>query len=66
MAKSDETFKAVQNSWDFWLSQHNISVPETIHDAVKSAFSRWLTENTDELLGRIATEIAKRTKGVQE
>ena len=53
--------EAIRGSWDFWLSQHPVSVGDIITDAVKAAAAEWLASNKDELLNRIAIEVAKRT-----
>jgi hypothetical protein len=51
--------EAIRDSWDFWLSQHPVSLGDIITDAVKDATAKWLGSNTDELLNRIAAEVAK-------
>jgi hypothetical protein len=43
----DATRKGVQDAWDFWLSQHDISTPETIELAVRDAFKQWLNAEFD-------------------
>ena len=52
--------EAIRDSWDFWLSQHPVTVGDLIEAAVRGATDAWLKANTDELLDRIATEVAKR------
>jgi hypothetical protein len=37
--------KAITDAWDFYLSQHPISVHDTIGNAVYEAFKDWLDEN---------------------
>jgi len=43
-----------RNAWDFWLSQHEISVPEAIEDSIKTTFKQWLDDNRDDVLAAIA------------
>lgn len=45
--RHDDIIKAVSDSWDFWLSQHDVTVPRCIEDAVDRSVSSWLDENTD-------------------
>lgn len=63
--KLNDITKGVADSWDFWLSQHDYSVPDRIEDAVKSAFSRWLDDHTAELIAAIAdrNSLTLETKG---
>lgn len=49
---------AIRDSWDFWLSQHDCSVPDTIEVAVRDAFAAWLDEHTDEIVAAIAKRTA--------
>jgi hypothetical protein len=46
--------KGVSDAWDFWLSQHDISVPEIIELAVNQAVAAWFDDHTDELIEAIA------------
>ena len=55
--------KGVADSWDFWLSQHDYSVPETIEVAVRGVFQVWLETNTPALTGAIAKAVADRWEG---
>ena len=52
--------EAIRDSWDFWLSQHPVSLGDMITDAVKAATGEWLASNADELLDRIARAGANR------
>ena len=54
MSREDSTRKGVSDAWDFWLSQHDVSVPETIFAAVEKAVRGWLDDNTDALIAAIA------------
>lgn len=50
MTDNDEAVKAgISDAWDYWLSQHDVSVPEIIHDAAKDAVTRWLDANGEEV-----------------
>jgi hypothetical protein len=44
------TQAGVQDAWDFWLSQHPVSVSEMIEDAVRAAVTAWLDEHSDAIL----------------
>lgn len=52
--KEDATAKGVADSWDFWLEQHPVSVPEIIEEAVEKAFTKWLDAHADEIVAAIA------------
>lgn len=54
MSRTDDIRGDVRDAWDFWLSQHDISVPEPIHDAVREAVTAWLDEHGPDLLGERA------------
>ncbi|MCX5607184.1 hypothetical protein OHB39_06250 [Streptomyces sp. NBC_00047] len=54
--------KGISDAWDFWLSQHDISTPELIQDAVEKSVSSWLTAHSDELIAAIATAVARNAK----
>lgn len=58
--RSEQASEAIRESWDFWLSEHPSSIGDMITDSAKAAFAEWLESHTDELLGRIAAEVAKR------
>jgi len=44
------TREGVEEAWVYWLSQHPISVPETIEAAVKTAVNQWLVVNGGETM----------------
>lgn len=51
MTDNDEAVKAgVSDAWDYWLTQHDVSVPEIIHEAVKDAVTRWLDAHGEDVL----------------
>jgi hypothetical protein len=50
--------EAIREAWGFWLHQHPVSLGDIIDGAVKAAVAKWLASNKDELLGRIADEVA--------
>lgn len=56
--RTDATIKAVTDSWDFWLSQHPLTVPHCIESAVRDAMKAWLDEHKDEIIAAIATKAA--------
>ena len=46
MMNTDAEVRAgVRDSWDYWLSQHPVSVPVLIESAVRAAVFEWLTEH---------------------
>lgn len=49
MTKESAARQGVSDAWDFWLSQHPISVPELIKDAVKEAVTEWLDRHGRDL-----------------
>jgi dihydroneopterin aldolase len=58
----DAVTAGVRDAWDFWLSQHDVSVPDRIEDAVRSAVEQWMNDNADRLIERIAERVAEQTK----
>lgn len=58
--KAADAADGVRDAWDYWLSQHPVSVPEIIEKAAEVSFGKWLSLNADELMDRIAREVAKR------
>lgn len=57
MAKDRDAIEGVQSSWDFWLDQHPVSVPEIIEEAVKKAFTAFLEKHKAEVLEAIAKRV---------
>lgn len=47
----DAIAKGVSDSWDFWLSQHDVSTPECIIEATQKAFSQWLYSYGEDVIG---------------
>jgi hypothetical protein len=56
----------VRNAWDWWLSQHDSSLPETIEGAVRAGWDEWLATHTAEIVAAIAAAAAKRPQGFHE
>jgi hypothetical protein len=54
--KHDAVKAGVADAWDFWLSQHDVSVPMTIENAVKAAITDWLDRNGEELFRKALRE----------
>ena len=52
--------ESIEAAWGFWLTQHPVSLDNMVTGAVEAAIRKWLESNTDELLGRIAAEVARR------
>ncbi len=59
-SEHDAAIKGVSEAWDFWLSQHDVSTPECIVEAVGQAFTGWLNTHSDELIAAIAQAAADR------
>jgi hypothetical protein len=51
-----EVMEGVKDAWDFWLSQHDVSVPDLIHDAVSKVFTSWLDDHEEQILETIARQ----------
>jgi hypothetical protein len=51
--------QAIENSWDAWLAEHCVTVPQFIQQAVKSAFRDWLDQNHESVLRAIGDAVAK-------
>jgi len=45
----DKVQQGVTESFDFWLSQHDVSFPQLLEDAIERAFQGWLDSNIDTL-----------------
>jgi hypothetical protein len=60
-AKSTAVQEGVREAWDFWLSQHPVSVPDIIQEAIKQAVTTWFDAHTDELLETLAATIAQQS-----
>lgn len=45
MAKETDSRLGVRDAWDFYLTQHDVTVPGSIQVAIKEAFSEWLKVN---------------------
>jgi hypothetical protein len=58
--RHDAITKGVTDAWDFWLSQHDVTVPDTIEAAVSTATRAWLDGHTPELIEAIAKAVADR------
>lgn len=54
MTKEDAASDGIERAWDFWLSQHPISVPEIIQEAVEKVVRRWLDDHSDEIIAAVA------------
>jgi hypothetical protein len=50
--KHEIAAEGVRDAWDFWLSQHPVSVPEIIAEAVGRAFTAWLEADDGGAVGR--------------
>jgi len=53
MTKDTDAKKGVEAAWDFWLSQHDVSVPDIIEMAIKETFGGWLAAHTDDIMARV-------------
>lgn len=48
--KHEDVHAAVRESWDYWLADHDVSVPNTIEEAVEKAFNNWLNRHGSDLI----------------
>lgn len=48
--KLDSVRDGVAEGFDFWLSQHPISVPEMFQEAIERAVGNWMDAHEDEVL----------------
>lgn len=55
-SRSRATTEGVAEAWGWWLSQHDVSVPELISDAVTKAVTAWLDQHGDDLINAIARQ----------
>jgi hypothetical protein len=46
----DSVKAGVTDAWDFWLSQHDYSVPDTIKAAIKDVFADWLDRRGEAII----------------
>ena len=46
----DRVQQGVTESFDFWLSQHDVSFPQLLEDAIEKAFQGWLDNNIDTIV----------------
>jgi len=46
----DRVQRGVTDSFDFWLSQHDVSFPQLLEDAIEKAFQGWLDSNIDTIV----------------
>jgi hypothetical protein len=53
MPEVDKTVQGVADAWDFYLSQHDVSVPEMIERSIQVSLTKWLDANTDLILAAI-------------
>jgi hypothetical protein len=58
-AKHQAAAKGVEQAWDWWLSQHDVSVPKTIQDAVEEAFGRWLDRHGERLIREAIEKVVR-------
>lgn len=54
--KQDSIKAGVADAWDFWMSQHDVSMGDLIGDAVRDAVGRWLDAHSEELIEAIAAK----------
>lgn len=57
MTRSDNTRDGVAEAFAFWLSQHDVTVPQVIEDAAERAITHWLNAHTDELIEAITAKL---------
>lgn len=57
MTYSDSIRDGAAEAFAFWLSQHDVTVPQVIEDAAERAITAWLNAHTDELIEAIAAKL---------
>lgn len=50
--------KGVQQAMAMWLHEHPVSMGDIMEAAIKEAVTKWLDANEDELLTKLAAEMA--------
>lgn len=58
MSRETETKKGVEAAFDYWLASHDVSTPNLIELAIRTAFTNWLEKNNEDIAERIATKCA--------
>jgi hypothetical protein len=58
MSKLNSAAQGVADAWDFYLSQHDVSVPDMIERAVEKAWTEWLEAHSDDIIAAIAEKAA--------
>jgi hypothetical protein len=49
--------EGIGDAMGFWLSQHDVSVPDLFKLAIKEAVSEWLDRHSDEPMAVISKEV---------
>ncbi|MEU9516612.1 hypothetical protein [Micromonospora sp. NPDC048169] len=57
MTYGDNIRDGAAEAFAFWLSQHQVTVPQVIEDAAERAITSWLNAHTDELAEAIAAKL---------
>jgi hypothetical protein len=65
-AEYQATERGVRDAWDFWLSQHDVSVPATIEVVVKDAVDAWLDRYGEDLFTAAVEKVAKENMPTTE
>jgi hypothetical protein len=50
MSRESSTENGIREAWDFWLSQHPISVAAIVEKAAKEAVTAWLDANREQII----------------
>ena len=53
--------KGVSDAMSYWLNDHPVSMADILTEAIEKAVSKWLDANEDELLTKVAAEIARQS-----
>lgn len=56
MTAENEITSGVRDAWDFYLAQHDVSMPALIEQAVQAAVTAWLDRHAEDILERILTK----------
>jgi hypothetical protein len=65
MPKLSATAEGVSDAFGFWLSQHPISVPEIIEQAISKTFEKWLDDNGEEIVAGQLERLELRLKRLE-
>ncbi len=57
--KTDKIKEGVTEAFDFWLSQHPITMQDLVELSLTQAMKEWLDKNREEIIEKIASAAVK-------